>query len=151
MVYPFSAKRVNRGNCMFEVIKKLFAGIFSFFLGLLPGKKESSGYFLELKQDEVSDLKPVSSNNTKEVTAVGKPEPTPNQNPVAAIQKIEVKKTEPAAKSAKSAKSAKPVEVAETTFAPKYVFSAIGSSNGRRYPGPDMNMYLDMARGIKTP
>jgi len=126
---------------MFEFIKKLLAGIFSFIVGLLPGKKKSNGYFLELKQDEIGDIKPVSSNNTREITSVGKPEPSPKSNTVAEIKQTEVKKTS----------VAKPAATVELTFAPKYVFSSIGSSNGRRYPGPDMNIYLQMARGLKTP
>lgn len=63
---------------MFGFIKNLIAGILGFITGLLPGKKKSNGYFLEL--DEAKSIKPletvkeaakeVASNTQKAVETV---------------------------------------------------------------------------------
>ncbi len=44
---------------MFGFIKNLIAGILGFITGLLPGKKKSNGYFLEL--DEAKSIKPLET------------------------------------------------------------------------------------------
>jgi hypothetical protein len=44
---------------MFGFIKNLIAGILGFVTGLLPGKKQGNGYFLEL--DEAKSIKPLET------------------------------------------------------------------------------------------
>jgi hypothetical protein len=123
---------------MLGFIKNLFAGIFSFIVGLLSGKKKSgNGYFLELSTDETSEIKSVASNDAQNATKVGKPESAPKSDVVEVAKKTA--KVQPA----------KPALPVETSFASKYLLSS-GSSNGRRLPGANMNIYLEMAREIKT-
>ncbi|MBD2210897.1 hypothetical protein H6G27_13540 [Nostoc linckia FACHB-104] len=75
----------------------------------------------------------------------------PKPADVALVQTAEGLKIEPG-KNDKAA-SAKVVkeQAKETTFAPKYVAAGAVSSNGRRRPGANMSVYLDMARQVKTP
>ena len=48
-----------------DFIKKLISGILGFITGLLPGKKKSNGYFLEL--DEAKDAAKEVASNAKKV------------------------------------------------------------------------------------
>ncbi|MEA5605165.1 hypothetical protein [Nostoc sp. UHCC 0252] len=52
-----------------DFIKKLISGIFGFLTGLLPGKKKSNGYFLELDEakDAVKDAAKEVASNAKKV------------------------------------------------------------------------------------
>jgi hypothetical protein len=98
-----------------DFIKKLISGIVGFITGLLPGKKKSNGYFLEL--DEAKDAtKEVASNakkvadtvasNAKKVTAtIASEAPTPSKP-----DSLNGTKTSAKAK-AKSAKNPKPGDV----------------------------------------
>ncbi|MBG1240380.1 hypothetical protein [Nostoc sp. NZL] len=172
-----------------DFIKKLISGILGFITGLLPGKKKSNGYFLEL--DEAKDAakdaakevasnakkvaetvvsnakkvtetvvseapeasKPASLNGTKTAATKAKAKSAKNPKPadVTLVQTAEGLKVEPG-KNAKAA-AAKVIkeQPTETTFAPKYLAPSATSSNGRRRPGANMSVYLDMARQVKTP
>ncbi|MBD2560982.1 MULTISPECIES: hypothetical protein [Nostoc] len=168
-----------------DFIKKLISGILGFITGLLPGKKKSNGYFLEL--DEAKDAakevasnakkvaetvvsnakkvtetvvseapeasKPASLNGTKTAATQAKAKSAKNPKPadVTLVQTAEGLKVEPG-KNAKAA-AAKVIkeQPTETTFAPKYLAPSATSSNGRRRPGANMSVYLDMARQVKTP
>ncbi len=103
-----------------DFIKKLISGILGFITGLLPGKKKSNGYFLEL--DEAKDAakdaaKEVASNakkvaetvasNAKKVTATITSEtPTPSKP-----DSLNGTKTAAAKAKGKSAKNPKPADV----------------------------------------
>ncbi|MFW9263280.1 hypothetical protein [Nostoc sp. CALU 546] len=103
-----------------DFIKKLISGILGFITGLLPGKKKSNGYFLEL--DEAKDAakdaaKEVASNakkvaetvasNAKKVTAtIASEAPTPSKP-----DSLNGTKTAAANGKAKSAKNPKPADV----------------------------------------
>ncbi|MCC5644267.1 hypothetical protein LC607_15220 [Nostoc sp. CHAB 5824] len=100
--------------------------------------------------------KPASLNGTKTAAAKIKEKPAKSaKNPkpadVTLVQTAEGLKVEPG-KNAKAA-AAKVIkeEPKETTFAPKYLAPSATSSNGRRRPGANMSVYLDMARQVKTP
>jgi hypothetical protein len=133
-----------------DFIKKLIGGILGFLTGLLP-KKTSNGFYLEL--DEAAsgsnpkvEAKPAASNGktAEPVAAVAAPVDSPAPTAVAkAITNGKAPKAEPATPTV-----ATPTE---TTFAPKYVAASVGSSNGRRRPGANMNNYLDLARQVKIP
>ncbi|MEA5616776.1 hypothetical protein VB711_02830 [Cronbergia sp. UHCC 0137] len=111
---------------MFGFIKNLIGGIFGFITGLF-GKKDNS-YYLELKEDG-TEKTPTPTTITKVA------------EPVAAANPANVTKPEPAKVSPKT----------EATFAPKYLSPSVTTSNGRRRPGANMDIYLDMARQVKTP
>jgi hypothetical protein len=109
-------------------IKNLIAGIVGFITGLF-GKKDN-GYYLELKEEANTISTPVAT-----VTAAT-PKPASKPAPV-------------------EAKAIKPEPVkpklslpTETNFATKYL---IPSNSPRRRPGVNMNVFLDMARQVKTP
>ncbi|ODH02682.1 hypothetical protein A4S05_22960 [Nostoc sp. KVJ20] len=103
-----------------DFIKKLISGILGFITGLLPGKKKSNGYFLEL--DEAKDAakdaaKEVASNakkvaetvasNAKKVTAtIASEAPTPSKS-----DSLNGTKTAASKGKAKSAKNPKPADV----------------------------------------
>ncbi len=152
-----------------DFIKKLISGILGFVggilgfvTGLLPGKKKSNGYFLEL-EEATSQSKPAASNGKKAQEAVAVAAPAASQT--AKSSEPETVKATKAPKKAKveasqngKAAKAEPVKAAattkaptETTFAPKYLAPSITSSNGRRRPGANMSAYLEMARQVKTP
>ncbi|MEH1770682.1 hypothetical protein [Nostoc sp.] len=101
-----------------DFIKKLISGILGFITGLLPGKKKSNGYFLEL--DEAKDaakdaVKEVASNakkvadtvssNAKKVTATITSEAATPSKPES------LNGTKTAAAKAKSAKNSKAADV----------------------------------------
>jgi hypothetical protein len=149
-----------------DFIKKLISGILGFVSGilgfvtkLLPAKKESNGYFLEL-EEATSQSKPAGSNGKKaeKSVAVAAPasqtakSPEPAKATKAATKtKVEASQNGKAAK-AESAKAAATVKTpTETTFAPKYLAPSTTSSNGRRRPGANMSAYLEMALQVKTP
>ncbi|MEH2139163.1 hypothetical protein [Nostoc sp.] len=103
-----------------DFIKKLISGILGFITGLLPGKKKSNGYFLEL--DEAKDAakdaaKEVASNakkvaetvtsNAKKVTAAITSEAPTQSKP----DSLNGTKTAAQKGKAKSAKNAKPADV----------------------------------------
>lgn len=134
-----------------DFIKKLISGILGFFAGLLPPKKKSNGYFLEL-EEATSQSKPAASNGKKaqEPVAVAAPAAA-KATKVANKTKVEASQNGKAAK-AESAKTAATTKTpTETTFAPKYLAPSTTNSNGRRLPGANMSAYLDMARQVKTP
>ncbi|MEH2060309.1 MAG: hypothetical protein V7K97_30105 [Nostoc sp.] len=137
-----------------DFIKKLISGILGFFAGLLPGKKKSNGYFLEL-EEATSQSKPAASNGKKAQEPVAIAAPAASEaakaTKVANKTKVEASQNGKAAK-AESAKAAATTKTpTETTFAPKYLAPSTTSSNGRRRPGANMSAYLDMARQVKTP
>jgi gas vesicle protein len=165
-----------------DFIKKLISGIFGFLgsilgsvTGLLPGKKKSSDYFLEL--DEAKDtVKEVASNAKKAVETVAssakkvtetivsdtskpaslngtKAKSTQNPKPadVELVQTAEGLKVQPGNNAKAAAAKVLKEQPTETTFAPKYLAPSATSSNGRRRPGANMSAYLDMARQVKTP
>jgi hypothetical protein len=157
-----------------DFIKKLISGILGFLTGLLPGKKKSNGYFLEL--DEAKDVAKEVASNAKKVTSAIASEASTQSKP----DSLNGTKTSAQKDKAKSAKNPKPADVQlvqtaeglkiepgknakaaaakilkeepkETTFAPKYLAPSATSSNGRRRPGANMSVYLDMALQVKTP
>ncbi|MEH2467317.1 hypothetical protein [Nostoc sp.] len=101
-------------------IQGFLSGILGFITGLLPGKKKSNGYFLELDEakDAVTDVaKDVASNvkkvaetvgsNAKKVTAsIGSEAPDPSKP-----DSLNGTKTAAGKGKAKSAKNAKPADV----------------------------------------
>ncbi|MDF5735363.1 MULTISPECIES: hypothetical protein [unclassified Nostoc] len=174
-----------------DFIKKLISGIQGFLsgilgliTGLLPGKKKSNGYFLELDEakdaakDVASNVKKVAetvASNAKKVTAtiaseapaLSKPDSLngtktaadqakaqSTKNPKAAdvqlVQTAEGLKIQPGKNEKAAAAKVLKEQPTETTFAPKYLAPSTTSSNGRRRPGANMSVYLDMARQIKT-
>ncbi|MEH2005167.1 hypothetical protein [Nostoc sp.] len=178
-----------------DFIKKLISGIQGFLsgilgliTGLLPGKKKSNGYFLELDEakdaakdaakDVASNVKKVAetvASNAKKVTAtiaseapaLSKPDSLNGRktaadeakaqsakNPKAAdvqlVQTAEGLKIQPGKNEKAAAAKVLKEQPTETTFAPKYLAPSTTSSNGRRRPGANMSVYLDMARQIKT-
>jgi FtsZ-interacting cell division protein ZipA len=147
-----------------DFIKKLISGILGFVggilglvTGLLPGKKKSNGYFLEL-EEATSQSKPAESNGKKAQEAVAVAAPAASQTAkssepesVKATKAPKKAKVE-ASQNGKAAKAAATTKTpTETTFAPKYLAPSITSSNGRRRPGANMSAYLEMARQVKTP
>ncbi len=111
-----------------DFIKNLIAGIVSFITGLF-GKK-SNGYYLELKEEANVTQAPAP--------VVAKTVPKTAPATTAAPTAVKVTKTEPV-------KIAIPTE---TNFATKYL---IPTNSPRRRPGVNMNIFLDMARQVKTP
>ncbi|MEH1944019.1 MAG: hypothetical protein V7L01_27910 [Nostoc sp.] len=111
-----------------DFIKKLISGILGFITGLLPGKKKSNGYFLELDeakdaakdaaQEVASNVKKVAetvASNVKKVTATETPE-APEASKPASLNGTKTAaakgKEKPAAKEKdKSAKNPKPADV----------------------------------------
>lgn len=164
---------------MFDFIKKFFAGIAAFFGGLFGGKKaqeapsiapqtkKGKGYFLEL--DETGNTKPAASAKSSEAPKVESSSPAKAPEPVKAAvatlerPKAEAKKPEPAKTSPTSEKAKVKIEAqpnppapanngkaqSDPTFAPNYLLPT--ASNSRRRPGPNMDMFRDMARQVKTP
>ena len=124
---------------MFGVIKKLIGGIFSFIAGLLPGKKTSGGYYLQLDESgaEVKPAPTVISNGAEASEPAKKPAPT------ALEAKVEVSKPPVQAATVVATK-----EPTETNFATKYLMPT--ASNVRRRPGANMSSFLDMASQVKT-
>lgn len=158
---------------MFDFIKNLFSGIAGFFSGLFSGKKskdgesapkakKSKGYFLELddspsvasgteaKKPEPMKAKAAAPAKQAEpaksaVATLERPKASPvNQVPSGNEKvKIEAQPNPPAATNGKVA----PQDA--STFAPNYLMPT--PTNSRRRPGPNMDMFRDMARQVKTP
>lgn len=136
-----------------DFIKKLIGGILSFFTGLLPKKKKSNGFYLELDEAATgANPKPEAKKvEAKPAAAVNGTKPAPATPAPTAVKAATAKaskngkapKAEPAIASTKAP--------TETTFAPQYVAASVASSNGRRRPGANMSAYLDLARQVKTP
>lgn len=135
-------------------IKNLISGIVGFLTGLLPGKKKSNGFYLELDEAATGATPTVAaksapaSNGKKAaqpVAAVAPVTPPPAPVKVEASQNGNGK----AAKAA-PATAAKAVPT-ETTFAPKYVAATVPGSNERRRPGANMSAFLDLANQVKKP
>ncbi|MBD2666433.1 hypothetical protein B6N60_02474 [Richelia sinica FACHB-800] len=121
---------------MFGFIKKLFGGIFGLIggiLGFITGLfgKKGNGYYLELKEE----------------TTPPQPAAKPTPAPAAAAKPAAAKKASTPAPAPAPAKPA-PKLPAETAFASKYLIPT--SSNGRRRPGANMSVFLDMASQVKT-
>ncbi|AFZ27328.1 hypothetical protein Cylst_5299 [Cylindrospermum stagnale PCC 7417] len=144
-------------------IKKLIAGILGFITGLLPKKKKSNGYYLELDEaTSVPKPSPAASNGAKVAKPVAAAAPVQSvvaQTPAPTAAKATKAKPSKSGKAAKAEPAPAPAPAAtkttkaptETTFAPKYLDPSVVSSNGRRRPGANMNAYLDMASQVKTP
>jgi hypothetical protein len=146
-----------------DFIKKLIGGILSFLTGLLPKKKKSNGFFLELDEAATGanpkvEAKPAAAANGKKaaepVAAAAAAAPA---SPAPTTVKADTAK---ASKNGKAPKAqpvkAEPASVTtetptETTFAPQYVAASVAGSNGRRRPGANMSSYLDLALQVKTP
>ncbi|GEM_PF-1759347 len=132
---------------MFEFIKKLFAGIFSFIFGLFSGnkKKKNNGYFLEIDEAETVEVKPTGSNGARTGTSVGKPEIIAKPETTAPAESVKsAKKTDKV-----SVAPAQPAVATSSSFALNYLLTTT-NSNERRYPGANMSFYLELAREIKT-
>lgn len=144
---------------MFGFIKKLFSGILGFFtslfggiLGLLTkpfrGKNpKGKEYFLELNESQ--DGQPAATDKaapSKPVKEEKKPEPAQAKSASPKAPKPE-KKTQPVA--AGNPKSGQAEPQTEQTFAPKYLMPSTNAY--RRRPGPNMTMFRNMAREVKTP
>ncbi|MDF0555806.1 hypothetical protein [Kamptonema sp. UHCC 0994] len=137
---------------MFGFIKNLFGGIFGFLARLLGIKK--SEYFLEL------DKAPENGSAKAESASAKKPEPVAAQSLVAVAAPAKSEKREPVAAKPQKAEPAPkpavavtngkvPAQAASTiTFAPDYLMPT--PTTNRRLPGPNMNNFRDMARGMKT-
>ncbi|MCC5631668.1 hypothetical protein [Nostoc sphaeroides] len=106
-----------------DFIKKLISGILGFITGLLPGKKKSNGYFLELDeakdaakdaaQEVASNVKKVAetvASNVKKVTATEAPE-APEAPEASKPASLNGTKTAAAKTKEKSAKNPKPADV----------------------------------------
>ncbi|AVH67591.1 hypothetical protein [Nostoc sp. 'Peltigera membranacea cyanobiont' N6] len=103
-----------------DFIKKLFSGILGFITGLLPGKKKSNGYFLELDEakDAAKDVAKEVASNAKKVaetvtssakkvtTAITSEAPTQSKP-----DSLNGTKTTAQKGKAKSAKNPKPADV----------------------------------------
>ena len=163
---------------MFDFIKNLFSGIAGFFSGLFSGKKskdgesapkakKSKGYFLELDDSPsvasgneakkpapmkakaaapAKQVEPAQSAAQSAVATLERPKASPvNQVPSGNEKvKIEAQPNPPAA-----ATNGKVAPQAASTFAPNYLMPT--PTNSRRRPGPNMEMFRDMARQVKTP
>ncbi len=134
-----------------DFIKKLISGIVGFLTRLLPGKKKSNGFYLELDEAATGATptvaaKPAAPSNGKKaaqpLTAPKAAQVEASQNGNGKAAKVEPAKT--------PAKAQPPKAPTETTFAPKYVAATVPSSKSRRRPGANMNSYLDLASQIKT-
>ncbi len=111
---------------MLRLLKNLIGGIFSFLLGLIPGvRKSRSGYFMELPETAVP---------SPPVPVVAAPTVPPEPEPP--------KVAPPAAAPASPAVPVAP-------FAPTYLNPANNQTGARRFPGPSMSSFLDMARQVQ--
>ncbi|BAY28710.1 hypothetical protein NIES2107_05420 [Nostoc carneum NIES-2107] len=109
-------------------------------------KKAAETVTSQAPAPSLNGTKTAASKSSKKKSAK---EPKPAD--VALVQTAEGLKIEPGKNDkAVSAKVVKE-QPKETTFAPKYVAAGAGSTNGRRRPGANMSVYLDMARQVKTP
>ncbi|RCJ28285.1 hypothetical protein A6S26_12175 [Nostoc sp. ATCC 43529] len=148
----------------------LLGGILGFVTGLLPKKKASNGYFLELDeatsgsrpapQPPASNGKKAAKSATTEPPVASQPAKSPDAakttkvaepTKVEASQNGKAPKAEPVKAPAPAAATKTPATPTETTFAPKYLAPSASGSNGRRRPGANMNAYLELARQVKTP
>ncbi len=129
-----------------DFIKKLISGILGFLTGLLPKKKASSGFYLEL-DEAATGAKPVTA---KPVAA--KPAAVAPVAVAPTAIKVSTDKAESNGKAPKAEQAiATTQKPTETTFAPQYVAASVAGSNGRRRPGANMSGFLDLARQVKTP
>jgi hypothetical protein len=159
---------------MFGFIKNLFGGIAAFFSGLFSGKKSKDGesapkakkskeYFLELDDSgsvssatEAKKSEPIKAkasapakqaeSSQSAVATLERPKTsTVNEVPSGNEKvKVQAQPNPPAA-----ATNGKVAPQAASTFAPNYLMPTPSSS--RRRPGPNMEMFRDMARQVKTP
>lgn len=159
---------------MFDFIKNLFSGIAGFFSGLFGGKKskdgesapkakKSKGYFLELDDSgsAASSTQAKKSEPMKAKAAAPAKQAEPAQSAVATLErpkassvnevpsgnekvKIQAQPNPPAPTA-----NGKVAPQAASTFAPNYLMPT--PTNSRRRPGPNMEMFRDMARQVKTP
>ncbi|MCW6036251.1 hypothetical protein K4A83_08195 [Spirulina subsalsa FACHB-351] len=120
---------------MFDFIKKLFGGLFSFLGGLFGGKKKS--YYLEL-DDAGTPVAPADSTPV----APEKPAPAPAKAPAApAPVAVETPAPAPAPAPPKA-----PEPPATGTFAPDYLLYT--TTRAKRRPGPSLKGFRDMARQV---
>ena len=94
---------------------------------------------------------PASLNGTKTAATKAKADKNPKPADVQLVQTAEGLKVEPGKKAKAAAAKAVKEEPKTTTFAPQYLNPSANGSNGRRRPGANMNVYLDMARQANTP
>ncbi|BAU14699.1 hypothetical protein LEP3755_52500 [Leptolyngbya sp. NIES-3755] len=164
---------------VFNLIKKLFSGIFSFIGGILGGNK--SGYYMEaeplpakavakaeeLKEDAksaVAAVKATVSSAAESVTEeVKEAAVTTEATAKTAVKSVKAKATKVEPVTAEKAETngspngAKPPVPATTlnlpqpttSFATEYLVPK--PTNTRRRPGANMNSYLEMAKTVKTP
>ncbi len=159
---------------MFDFIKNLFGGIAGFFSGLFGGKKskdgesapkakKSKGYFLEL--DDAGNVASGTEAKKSEPMKAKAAEPAKQAEPAkSAVATLERPKTE-TVKEVPSGNGKVQIQAqpnppaaatngrvepqATSTFAPNYLMPT--PTNSRRRPGPNMEMFRDMARQVKTP
>ncbi len=160
---------------MFGFIKKLFSGIAAFFSGLFGGKKKSQDdgsaaptvkkgkdFFLELDEAETGKAKEAPAKKPEPAQAEGEasqPKPAAAKTAVATAESPKAEKSAPAKNGKVEPQPNPPAAVAtndkvgteseEMTFAPNYLLSV--TSKPRRRPGPSLDMFRDMARGVKAP
>ncbi|WP_017302790.1 hypothetical protein [Spirulina subsalsa] len=122
---------------MFDFVKKLFGGLFSFLGGLLGGQKKS--YYLELDDAgtptapaPVAAEKPAPAKAPVAPVAAEKPAPT--KAPVAPVA------------AEKPAPTKAPEPPATGTFAPDYLLYT--TTRAKRRPGPSLKGFRDMARQV---
>lgn len=160
---------------MFGFIKNLFGGIAAFFSGLFSGKKskdgesapkakKSKGYFLELddsgsvssapeakksepiKAKAAAPAKQAESSSKSAVATLERPKTSTVNEVPSGNEKVKVE-AQPNPPAAATNGKAAPQEA--STFAPNYLMPT--PTNSRRRPGPNMDMFRDMARQVKTP
>ncbi len=154
---------------IFKFIGKLFSGILGFIGGLFGGKKNRSGYFLELDEAKSEGAIAAKSNgeqaNGLAATNAAKSVKTDGRVAKVAAKEVATKETAQSliSETAKVTKTqpapAKPVvsknnglnlpEPQIKNFATDYLIPTASSS--RRRPGANMRSFLDMAKQVKTP
>lgn len=120
-----------------------------------PKTRKRSGYFLELAED-TTQLAAVSPAPTPAPAAEPTPAATPAAEPAAIAPAPEPAKLTPAPEAkalppvatSTPAPAPAPAPATPTTFAPN-VLLPLTNQAPRRMPGPSLNPFLDMARGMK--
>ncbi len=153
---------------IFNFIGKLLSGILGFIGGLFGGKKNGSGYYLELDDAKSVGAAAKSSSeqaNGSAAKTVAKSAKTDGQVAKAVANEVVTKEAaQPiVSETAKVTKiQAAPAKLVASTnnslnlpepqirnFATDYLIPTASSS--RRRPGANMRSFLDMAKQVKTP
>jgi len=156
---------------VFNLIKKLFSGIFSFIGGILGGNK--SGYYMEaepLPAKPAAKVEESKTEDAKSAVAAVKATVSSAADSVTEGVKEVAATTETTAKTAVKSKAtqvesvtaekaetngssngANPLNLPQptTSFATEYLVPK--PTNTRRRPGANMSSYLEMAKTVKTP